>query len=287
MKLQLHRKSKGLVLLGAILTVALAFPQPAAALFGFGDIVFDPSSYATLGHIWEQNISNYAKLVETVTQLERIYTNALQTYNLAHTMSESFSGAHKAQWATIAQTAVADFTRNQYGESRLWSAAVSGNPNQVGAAWHMATLALDNGNYLASQTPGASPALARLASIEAIDGSSTKCLSTISAYRGNSLANQLGPVPKLAMARADRTAATNSEIQQLNILAAQNEQGNNELYAQGQINACLVEQQILANKMQRDNEVESLNTYAKVTSLYQSRPTMPTGFSSSLVADIE
>jgi len=169
----------------------------------------------------------------------------------------------------------------------MWSSAVSGNPNHVGGPWQMATLSFDKGNYLATQTPGASPALARLASIEAIDGSSTKCLSTISQYRGNSLANQLGPVLKLAIARVDGTPATNSEIEQLNILAAQNEQSNNESYAQGQINACLVEQQILANKMQRDNQVESLNTYAKVTSLYHSNPTMPAGFSASLVADIE
>ena len=287
MKTQFNRRSKGLVLLGTILAIGIAFPQPAAALFGFGDIVFDPSSYATLGHIWQQDISNYAKIVETVTQLERIYANGIQTYDLAHAMSQSISGANKAQWATIAQTAVADYTRDQYGESRMWSSAVSGNPNQVGAAWQMATLALNNGTYLASQTPGASPGLARLASIEAMDGSSTKCLATISQYRGNSLANQLGPILKLAIARADGTAATNSEIQQLNILAAQHEQGNNELSAQGQINACLVEQQILANKIQRDDQVEALNTYAKVTSLYASNPTMPAGFSVSLAADIQ
>lgn len=287
MKIQFNRRSKGLVLLGTILAVVIAFPQPAAALFGFGDIVFDPSSYATLGHIWKQDISNYAKIVETVTQLERIYANGIQVYNLAHAMSQSFSGANKAQWATIAQTAVADYTRDQYGENTMWSSAVSGNPNQVGAAWQMATLALNNGTYLATQTPGASPGLARLASIEALDGSSIKCLATISEYRGNSLANQLGPILKLAMARADGSAATNSEIQQLNILAAQNEQGNNELSAQGQIDACLVEQQILANKMQRDNQVQALNTYAKVASLYASNPTMPAGFSGSLAADIQ
>jgi len=149
MKLQLNRRGKGLLLLGIIFGGVLIFPRPATALFGFGDIVFDPSSYATLGHIWEQDISNYSKLVETVTQLERIYANGLQTYNLAHAMSQSFGGANKAQWSTIAQMAVADYTRDQYGESRMWSSAVSGNPNQVGAAWQMATLALDNGTYLA------------------------------------------------------------------------------------------------------------------------------------------
>lgn len=287
--MKFHRSFKRLVQLSGagFVVLVLALAQPAFALFGFGDIVFDPSSYATLGHIWEQDISNYAKMAETVTQLESIYANGLQVYNLANAMSHGFSGANKAEWATIAQMAVADYTQDQYGENRVWSSAVSGNPNQVGAAWKMATLALNNGTYLATQTPGASPGLARLASVEAIDGSSAKCLATISQYRGNSLANQLGPILKLAISRADGTAATNSEIEQLNILAAQHEQSNNELYAQGQINACLVEQQILANKIQRDNQVQTLNNYAKVSSLYSSNPTMSTGFSSSLTADIQ
>ena len=204
----------------------MLFPQHAHALFGFGDIVFDPTSYATLGHIWTQDISNYAKLIETVTQLEKIYANGMQVYNLSLAMSKSFNGANKAQWAALAQMAVTDYTQDKYGENRTWSSAVSGNPSQVPSAWQQSTIALNNGINLTGETIGQSPALARLASIEAMDGSSTKCLSTISQYRGNSLVNQLGPILKLAIARADGSAATNSEVQQLNILAAEHEQGN-------------------------------------------------------------
>jgi hypothetical protein len=242
--------------------VGLLFPQHAHALFGFGDIVFDPTSYATLGHIWTQDISNYAKLIETVTQLEKIYANGMQVYNLSLAMSKSFNGANKAQWAALAQMAVTDYTQDKYGENRTWSSAVSGNPSQVPSAWQKSTIALNNGINLTGETIGQSPALARLASIEAMDGSSTKCLSTISQYRGNSLVNQLGPILKLAIARADGSAATNSEVQQLNILAAEHEQGNTETRAQGQINACLVEQQVLANKIQRDSIAENVNFVA-------------------------
>jgi hypothetical protein len=242
-----------------LIALTLAIPERAKAILGFGDIVFDPSSYATLGHIWSQDVSNYTKLLETVTQLERIYASGLQMYNLSLAMSQSFNGAHKGEWITLAQMAVSDYTQDKYGENRSWSSAVSGNPSQVPNAWQMATVALNNGTYLAGQTPGHSAELARLASMEALDGSSTKCLSTISQYRGNSLVNQLGPILKLEIARAEGTAATNSEIQQLNILAAEHEQGNTESRAQGAINACLVEQQILANKIQRDAIANDLN----------------------------
>ena len=246
-----------------VIGVGLLLPQHAHALFGFGDIVFDPTSYAALGHIWTQDISNYAKLIETVTQLEKIYANGMQMYNISLAMSKSFDGANKAQWAALAQTAVADYTQDKYGENLAWSSAVSGNPSQVPSAWQKSTIALNNGLNLTGETIGQSPALARLASIEAVDGSSTKCLSTISQYRGNSLANQLGPILKLAIARADGSAATNSQIQQLNVLAAEHEQGNTEARAQGQINACLVEQQVLANKIQRDSIAENVNFEAE------------------------
>jgi type IV secretion system protein TrbJ len=239
--------------------LALLLPRPAAAIFGFGDIVFDPTSYATLGHIWGQDISNYAKLIQSVQQLEKIYGNAVQVYDLSRAMSQSFSGGNKRQWIALAQTGLADYTHDKYGENQVWSEAVSGNPSQVPNAWQQSTVALNAGLNLAGQTVGQSPALARLASIEAMDGSSTKCLATVSQYRGNSLANQLGPILKLAIARADGHSDTNGEVQQLNILAAEHEQGNTESRAQGQIDACLVEQQILANKIQRDTFAENLN----------------------------
>lgn len=255
----LAQRSKPITIATTILLLIALAPTPGYALFGIGDIVFDPTSYATLGHIWEQDISNASKLVQTVVQLEKIYANGMQVYNLGVAMAKSFSGPNKAQWAAVAQMAVTDYTLDHYGEMRGWPNAVSGNPAQVPGVWKQATLAVDNGLNLAMETTGRSSSLARLASIEALDGSSQKCLATISQYRGNSLANTLGPILRLAIARADGTAATNSQIQQLNILAAEHEQGNTEIRAQGQIDACLVEQQILANKMQRDNQAEALN----------------------------
>jgi hypothetical protein len=243
----------------AIAGMCLLIPFPAGAIFGVGDVVFDPTSYGTLAHIWKQDISNYVKLTQTIAQLEKIYANGIQTYNLAHVMAQSFSGQNKWQWITVAQTAITDYTQDRYGENEAWSEAVGGVPSRVPKAWQQATVALDNGINLAGQTVGQSPTLARLASIEAMDGSSTKCLSTVAQYRGNSLSNVLGPVLKLAIARLDGSSQTNSEIQQLNIVAAEQEQGNNESRAQGQIDACLVEQQVLANKVQRDTFAENLN----------------------------
>ena len=64
-------------------------PQPMYAIFGFGDIVFDPSSWAEIGSVWGQDISNGAKLIETYNQTVKIYDNAVQAYNIANQMAQT------------------------------------------------------------------------------------------------------------------------------------------------------------------------------------------------------
>ena len=76
---------------------------------------------------------------------------------------------------------------------------------------------------------------------------------------GPALPHSREATSSLTANQLDGTSATNSEVQQLNIVAAEQEQGNSESRAQGQINACLVEQQVLANKVQRDTFAENLN----------------------------
>ena len=243
-----------------LLVAGLLFvPQPALGIFGFGDIVFDPTSYATLGHIWEQDISTTAKIVQEIEQMEKIYANGVQVYTLASAMSHSFDGSHKAEWLTVAQMAAADYTQDKYGENSNWAKTLNGNPALAQSAWSSATVPFSHGSFLDADTR----MRPLLATMEALDGSSTKCLATISTYRANSVLN-LAPILKLAIARADGTADTNSHIQQLNLLNAGNEQANNEQRAQGTVNSCIVEQQILASKMQRDQIADHLNYLGKV-----------------------
>jgi hypothetical protein len=256
--------------------------RPAMAIFGFGDVVFDPTAYATLGHIWSQDISNYAKMAQTVMQLEKIYASGMQMYTLGRAMSQSFDGAHKAEWASVAQMGMLDYTQDKYGENSNWAKAISGAPSQVPGAWQRSTLALNGRMDLSSEAIGHSPSLASLSTVEAMDGSSQKCLATISQYRGNSLANQFGPILKLAIARADGTSKTNSQVQQLNILAAQQEQGNTETRAHGQIDACLVEQQVLANKTNRDALVQHMNVQAQAKNYYTTEGSGDGGYVASL-----
>jgi hypothetical protein len=272
---------------GAITAVTLAglsilFPKPAAAVFGFGDIVFDPSSYATLGKIFTSDASLLTKTIQTYNETVRIYENSVNLYNQAKYMSLRFSQPQRIAWLTVTQAAVNDYTLNKYGETVHWPAMVNGRPELAGGAWNAATVPVTHSSYLSSETPGSSRLLAGLASVEAQDGSATKCLSTIAQYRQNAAANA-APVLNLAAAQTDGSDSTNSQIEQLNLMNAAQAQANNEARSQGAVEACLVEQQILANKVRRDAMADHISFLGKAND-YAATDSAPWGGAKAALA---
>lgn len=137
------RISKKLIVATAVATAALLLmPTPAAALFGLGDIVFDPTSYATLAKIWSSNASTLTKVTEEVAQLGKIYANGVQTYKQALAMAERVNQFTRLNWLTVGITAVNDATANRFGEATNWAALVNGDPALASSVWKSATLAM-------------------------------------------------------------------------------------------------------------------------------------------------
>lgn len=269
------RRSKRFVLFGtAALVLALLLPNPAAALFGPGDIVFDPTAYATLGKIWTSDANTLVKITEEVAQLDKIYTNGVQLYNQAVAMAQRISHMNRMSWLTVGITAVDDATQNTYGESANWAALVNGNAALASPAWKNATLAMnsDSGSFLSLEQVGNSGHLANLASLEATDGSSTKCLSEIAEYRSASVSNSLA-IQSLQNADDDDGDDANSEIEQLNLVNGAQAAALHEQQSQGMLHACLVEQQVLSNTWQRNAAAEVINTYGTATLARQSNAT--------------
>ena len=259
---RLNWSKRLLLFLTAGTTFLLLLPTPAAALFGIGDVVFDPTSYATLAKIWSSDATTLTKVIEEVTQLGKIYGNAVQTYNQAMAMAQRLSHANRLTWLTIGITAVHDATANQFGETQNWAALMNGNPALAASAWGKATLPMSNDSrsFLAQETLGSSANLSNLASVEATDGSSTKCLSEIAEYRTAAQSNTLA-IGQLQSADDDDGDGTNSEIEQLNLVNAAQAAALHEQQSQGALHACLVEQQILSNTWQRNAATETMNSY--------------------------
>lgn len=238
---------------------ALVLTIPARSLFGV--IVFDPSVFAKLVAESEKQIQQYFRQgLQLKQETQQALNSAQQLVNQAkqamHFVQE------KKLWMTLGQTAINDLTRNQFGETLTWPTMVNGQPRFATGAWTSATMSPSHLGFLSNAVPGSSQPLAQLASVEAQDGSAAKCLATIAEYRANAVANT-NAIASLGGDEMDGSDDTNSEIEQLNLINAAQAQANNEARSQGAVEACLVEQQILAAKVQRDTLADHLTFVGK------------------------
>jgi hypothetical protein len=132
--------TKGAAITALVLTgLTVVFPKPAAAIFGIGDIVFDPSSWASLGSIWSQDITNGLKLEEEVAQAVKIYNNAVQVYNLAQ--QEAAFIQNKQIYQAIGVVAQHAAVANKGGETSGWDRALTtaGGLANAAQAWQRAS----------------------------------------------------------------------------------------------------------------------------------------------------
>lgn len=215
---------------------------PSFALFGLGDIVFDPTSYGNL-----------------VSQLTTMETQ----YQMLKNNIEHFS--FKQQWQTAISAMKQANVRDLFGETNGMTTALNtDSPAASSTAWTAATVPVNGSTttYLAGETPG-SAQLSELAMIEASDSVSPDCLTAIGQYRAaraqNTLANN-----SLASEQLDGSTATNSEVEQLNLLNAAEAQRMSEMQSQGVLQACLASEMTVGNMQQRNAAALDLNTAAYV-----------------------
>jgi hypothetical protein len=238
MQLKLKKHRKWLIVGTAVLVTA----TPGFALFGLGDIVFDPTSYGSL--------------VQQLTTLQMQY-NAIKN-NLTH-----FSV--KQQWQSVLTTLKNTNVKNLFGETNGMTTALNTNsPSASSTAWTAGTVAVSGNTttYLQGQTPG-SAQLSQLAMIEASDAISPDCLTAVGQYRAARTQNATA-VSTLAANELDGSSSTNSEVQQLNLLNAAEAQKMAEMQTQGTLQSCLAAQMAVANMERRNAAAIDLNTAAFV-----------------------
>ena len=215
---------------------------PSFTLFGLGDIVFDPTSYGNL-----------------VSQLTTMETQ----YQMLKNNIEHFS--FKQQWQTALSTVKQANVRDLFGETNGMTTALNTNsPAASSTAWTAATVPINGTTttYLAGEMPG-SAQLSELAMIEASDSVSPDCLTAIGQYRAaraqNTAANN-----SLTSKQLDGSTATNSEVEQLNLLNAAAAQKMSEMQSQGILQACLASEMAVGNMQERDAAALDLNTAAYI-----------------------
>jgi hypothetical protein len=234
MKLNVSTRRK-LIIGGAAL---LLTATPSFALFGIGDIVFDPTSYGSL-----------------VSQLTTLQTQ----YNMLKNNITHFSV--KQQWQTALHAPENVNVANMFGETAGMSIALNTNsPSASSTAWKAATIAMNGSapTYLATQSLG-NARTSQLALIETSDAVSPDCLTAVGQYRSDR-SNNIRANNSLLSQQFDGSDSTNSEVEQLNLLNAAEAQKSAEMQSQGTLQACLASQMTLANMERRNAHVEDLNT---------------------------
>ena len=236
MKLDLKHRRRWVI--GGVLLVATA--TPSFALLGVGDIVFDPTSYASL-----------------VSQLTTLETQ----YNLLKNNITHFS--LKQQWQTALGALKSANVANLFGETAGMNVALNTNsPAASTAGWKAATVSVDStaSSYLASQTLG-NDRTSQLAMVEMSDSISPDCLTAVGQYR-QARAGNATAINALATQQLDSSDSTNTEVEQLNLLNAAEAQKMSEMQAQGSLQTCLASQMTVANMQQRNAAAQDLNTAA-------------------------
>ncbi|MGA8595075.1 MAG: hypothetical protein WB676_10065 [Bryobacteraceae bacterium] len=221
--------------------IALLVPALGLAQFGFPTIVFDPTQSA-------HAITEIADIIE-------LYNMATQTYNQIAYNAGWFT--IKSPWLGTATQVVDSNTPTIFGETGGWNPAVTSGVNIPGT-WSTATYGIHPPPFWSVFRLGASSTSANIASVNVADGMSQAAMLTIADSRTNQPANDQA-LSNLEATSQDTSSATNSEVEQLNLLANGTVLANRQQEDANALLTTIAEQQILTNKVQRDVLADNLN----------------------------
>lgn len=221
--------------------------SPARAQFGFS-FVSDPTQEA---HSLSQLMNDVQKLQRLDAQIQQLTAQ----YNQLVASAKYFS--LKQQWAGFGNQIVRNWAPNSYGATPMWNTAVLFGPNSA-QAWQNVTVAMQHNQYMNGMLPGNNRQFAYAATVDTFDGAGPAALATL----GNARSQQTRMAQAIANLQAsasDGSAGTNSEVEQLNLLTSGTVQSLQMQQTSNNVLTSLLEQQTIANKIQRDALADHLN----------------------------
>ena len=236
------------------LVIAIVFnARGAKAQFGFG-IVYDPTNYGNA-------VLRYYQLISQLQQLQATYTQILNQYNLAVSMSKNLpnmASRYAANWAPWRYGSA----RDVYGNTTPWINGVNtGLLSTVLGGYQNATNTLQIYNpsdISAMQPPIRQQVQSQYGSVELADGANQDALETIGAIRANAAATT-NSISNIQSDSLSSDPSLNTEVSVLNkvnatnVLALQNGQDTNKLLVS------ILEQQTINAKQFRDAQTEAIN----------------------------
>lgn len=232
---------------------------PALAIFGLGDIVFDPT--------------NFEEAVQQLLQLEQQYAQLVQTYEMVRSQYQQMVWMAKEAPVDMAirYRAISTPWRNSspadtYGNTALWTTGINSGLS-VEAGYDGATQPLNTygeglGNIPADQVGRVKTSYA---TVELTDGANRAAIQTLGELRAHA-ASVENAIQNLEEDSLSSSPEMNTEIAVLNkinaagMIAIRNNQDTNKLLA------ALAEEQIIDAKRKRDAEAAAIDQHIQFVS---------------------
>jgi prophage DNA circulation protein len=239
----------------AILVCAL----PALAIFGVGDIVYDPSNFS-------QAVQQLAQLEQQYGQLVRTYEMIESQYELMQQMARQVPVNMATRYKVLATPWTPSAAANTLGTTSGWTEAINNGQNAA-AGYSSATQALEKygnafGNLSTSQQDHIKSAYA---TVELTDGANLAGMQTIGNLRGNAAAVETA-IRNLENDSLSSDPNMNTEIAVLNKIGAANLINVRNTQDTNKLLVALAEEQIVESKRQRDAEAQAFNNHIRFLS---------------------
>jgi type IV secretion system protein TrbJ len=239
-----------------LVILLLAIETPALALFGLGDIVFDPTSYGEL-------VSQLAQMEQQYEQLIRSYQMLRNQYDWWVRMGQTIPQQMMNTLRTPSTPWSAFSADDAYGSLGPWVQAVNQGYGAA-AGYKNATQALTAMAGALSKVPAGQADRIKnaVATVELTDGANVSDMDLLGKLRTNATAMQ-GAIAGLEAASLSADPNLNTEIAVLNkinvagVLNVKSAQDTNKLLA------ALAEQRIIEAKRTRDAEVQAINNHLR------------------------
>lgn len=262
----------------AALLVLIAVAVPSFAIFGLGDIVFDPT--------------NFEEAVRELLQLEQQYDQLVQTYHMIQNqyqqmlwMAQQDPVSMITRYRALATPWLPSTAPDVYGNTAAWVAGI--NTGQ-GASGGYAGATQPLGRYGAG-FDGLSPdqqsrVQTDYATVELTDGANLAAMQTLGQLRGNAPAVETA-IQNLEADSLSADPSMNTEIAVLNKINAAGVIGLRNTQDTNKVLVAMVESQVLQAKRQRDAEAEAFNDHIQFVAQGQAvMAAQATGASSAMLA---
>lgn len=258
-------KSRIRLATATVIIVAGAFliPLRAGLIPGIPDLVIDPAAIAKLA-------DQIAKMQTMINNQVALYSQITAQYNMLKRNLEFFT--NKNAWKTYGISILNSTVANRHGETVGWNAGVNSGGPAATAAWNVAVLPIESGDFLARETLGASAHLGALAGIEVLDSASPNAMATLAAIRQQQATNAAA-INHLESTALSGAPDDNTEIKQLNLLNAAQLQSMRMQQGVAAVQSELLQQVLVSNMQQRNQHISSLNSYTRALHYVQTEKT--------------